>query len=309
MSHRLGKPPGASPTETIYWHEDVLISLSLIVDGKAITNAVTWGIKQTQRTHFQIVVLSLFEVAFAEVSLGGNGGGDDNNNEREPFIRVSAPLSLSPLREEYCVSTHPRKRPERKPGIKVKEEHGELAIGSHNCTGSAQRLQYWFPGLPSLVHFFDAAASRRAASRHEGRLLLEIYHLILDAVNHETWKTWLIVSRGFRAYCLRKYRLDDRIRLVAGPFVRLRQGYRKDRMLSFDFENIQTGASFPAMRATGSGIFRTAEYSWMPVIGSDRKVLMLDVLAQYKSAGDVPVEADGDDLAEDVPVKVDGDDE
>jgi len=41
MSHRPGKSPGASPTETMYWNEDVLISLGLVVDSKAIRNAAT----------------------------------------------------------------------------------------------------------------------------------------------------------------------------------------------------------------------------------------------------------------------------
>jgi hypothetical protein len=41
-SHRPGDPPGASPTETMYWFEDVLVSLALMVDTAAVTDAVTW---------------------------------------------------------------------------------------------------------------------------------------------------------------------------------------------------------------------------------------------------------------------------
>lgn len=51
MKYRPGEAPGASPAETMYWHEDVLISLTLVVDGAAITKAVQWGISQG-RTNF-----------------------------------------------------------------------------------------------------------------------------------------------------------------------------------------------------------------------------------------------------------------
>lgn len=35
--------------------------------------------------------------------------------------------------------------------------------------------------------------------------------------------------------------------------------------------------------------YRTEEYNWMPVIGNDRKVLMVDVVALFESVEDVPV--------------------
>lgn len=75
----------------MYWLEDVLVSLTLVVNGEAITQAVTWGIEHGC-TNFQIVILSLFEAAFAEVSFGDDG---------EPFVEVSDAVDLSPLRTEY----------------------------------------------------------------------------------------------------------------------------------------------------------------------------------------------------------------
>jgi hypothetical protein len=50
----------------------------------------------------------------------------------------------------------------------------------------------------------------------------------------------------------------------------------------------------------------TGEYRWMPVIGSDRRALMIDVSIQFDPAKDVPVEADSDAPAEedgDIPVE------
>lgn len=101
MSHRPGEPPGASPTRTMYWLEDVLISLTLVVDGDAITNAVSWGIEQGQ-TNFQLVVLSLFRVVFAEVSF------DDDDDDDEPFVTVTKAVNLSPLRSLCEASKTPQ---------------------------------------------------------------------------------------------------------------------------------------------------------------------------------------------------------
>ncbi|PYH90598.1 hypothetical protein BO71DRAFT_361171 [Aspergillus ellipticus CBS 707.79] len=280
LAHRPGEPPGASPTETIYWLEEVLVSLTLVTDGEAITKAVRWGTEQG-RTHFQIVILSLFNVVFAEVS---------SDDEMEPFVKVSGTIRLSPLRAEYCVSTHPRNRPELKPGMKFKHHHGERIMNS-NCTGTIRRLQTQFPGLAALVNFFDAAANRRAASRSTGVLPPEIYDRILDFVDYETWKACLTVSTVIRCCCLRKYRLDNRMSIVGGPFVRL-QEHHKERLMSFNFEDIHTGKMLKMMHYPHD--FSTEECNWMPVIGSDRKALMLDVAIQFELAEGVPVENDSD---------------
>ena len=95
-----------------------------------------------------------------------------------------------------------------------------------------------------------------------------------------------------RSCCLRRYRLDDRVRIVAGPFVRL-QKYHKERLLSFDFENIEIGKILPMMHVPHC--IWTEECNWIPVIGSNRKALMLDMAIQFEPAGAVPMEADSDD--------------
>ncbi|KAJ5397799.1 hypothetical protein N7509_005912 [Penicillium cosmopolitanum] len=309
--HRPGEPPGVSPTGTMYWFEDVLVSLSLVVDDEAIMKAVTWGIEQG-RANFQIVILSLFEVAFAEVYSG---------TDVQTFVKASDAINLSPLRADYSLCTHPRMRPERKPGMKKWERRGKVIMWS-NCTASRQRLQSHFPGAAALVNFFDVAANRRAASKSSGAFPTELYERILDFVDYDTWNNCLRVSTIFRALCLRRYRFDDRMRIVAGPFVRLQRETRyeseyfyqdesrykeetrskKERVASFAFENMQTGEIFPMMRALRGENKYTEEYRWMPIIGSDRKALMMDVSFQFAPAEDVPVEADSD-----TPMEEDGD--
>jgi hypothetical protein len=264
----------------MYWLEDVLVSLVLVVDSQAIKKAVSWGIEQGH-ANFQIVILSLFEAAFAEVSLG---------DDEKPIAHVSDAVHLSPLHADYCISTYPRLRPETKPVMKSRHRRGELIMDS---AGSRRSLQSHFPGLAALVSFFEVAGTRRAVSKSEGIVPWELYDLILDFVDYDTWKTCLLVSTTVRSLCLRKYRLDDRTRIVAGPFVRVRHS-NKSRVLSFDFENMETGKILPMMWVSHS--FRTEQYNWMPIIGRDhRRALMLDVAIQFEPAGHVPVEAGDDD--------------
>ncbi|TRX94109.1 hypothetical protein FHL15_004877 [Xylaria flabelliformis] len=78
MSHLPGDPPGVSPAETMYWLGDVLVNLELVTDSAAITKAITWSIEQGY-TNFQIVILSLFKVKFAEVSFV----------DGDPYVKVS----------------------------------------------------------------------------------------------------------------------------------------------------------------------------------------------------------------------------
>ncbi|KAI2888151.1 hypothetical protein CBS63078_10545 [Aspergillus niger] len=280
LSHKTGEQPGVAPAETIYWFNDALVSLTLVIDGEAINRAVEWGLQQG-RANFQIVVLSLFKVALAEVTMRKNG---------VPIVKCSSGLDLSPLREDYCMSTHPRERPEAKPGMQIRRRRGELFMQS-NCTGSVERLRSQFPGLAALVNFFQVAGNRRASWKSQGLLPSELYDRILDFVDYDTWKACLLVSPAVRGCCLRKYRIDDRIRIVAGPFVRLRQERTKEPLLSFDVENVQTGDILAVQWVPYD--WRTFELNWMPVIGSDRKALMLDVSIQYEPAEDEPVEADG----------------
>ncbi|KAI0402201.1 hypothetical protein F4802DRAFT_379465 [Xylaria palmicola] len=282
MSHQPGDAPGVSPPKTMYWHEDVLVSLTRIPDGSAVTRAVDWGLDQG-RDNFQILVLSLFEVVFAEVSYVDGG-------DKEPMVQVSESMCLSPLRQHYCMSTHPRERPELKDGMDCQPQRGERVMQS-NCTGTAGRLQSQFPGLAALVNFFEVAATRRSASRSRGIFPPELYDRILDFVDYETWKACTSVSTGFRSSCLSKYRIDEDTRIAAGPFVRLQKSH-KEPLLSFEFEDMKTGDILPAMQTPR--IWSTKRLNWMPLIGSDRKALMLDVVAQFEPAVGIPVKDDSD---------------
>ncbi|KAJ8123650.1 hypothetical protein O1611_g9541 [Lasiodiplodia mahajangana] len=266
------RPPYVSPSETIYWFDNVLVSLVLVIDGEAITRAVAWGIEQG-RSNFQIIVLTLFEITFAEVSL----------RNKKPFARVSKAVPLSPLRMKYCMSTHPRNRPEWREGMQKESIPGELCI--EHFTGTRDGLQTEFPGLAALVNFFDAGAGRRATSKSPGVFSPELYAKILEFVDYDTWRVCLEVSTEIRAMCLKRYWLDDRRRLARGPFTRPRNSDGHP-CLSFDFQDLHKGKvvlTRPAELPTCS-----VEFDWMPVIGREQNSVMLRVRLQFESAEDIP---------------------
>lgn len=281
--HRPNEPPGVSPMETIYWHQGVLVSLVMVADGSALNKAIAWGIEKGF-VNFQIIILSLFEVAFAEVSMVDSA---------RPFVKFSHAVSLSPLSAGDCLSTHPRTRPPmqpEQPGRGTWREKRGTAFMRLNTTWTRGNLQKHYPGLAALVKFFEVAADRRAVSKTAGVLPTELYARILDFVDYDTWNKCLFVSTSVRALCLRKYRIDDRWRIVGKPWAtcvpRLHRSYPRmaPHLASFDFEDMQTGEIIPMMRG---GYYEWKEqYAWAPSIGGDRslRVLMLDVPIQFKAS-------------------------
>ncbi|XXG97101.1 hypothetical protein Hte_003396 [Hypoxylon texense] len=291
MSHRPGDPPGASPTETMYWLEGVLVRLSLEPCGKDVTEAVDWGFEQGC-TNFQVVVISLFKVTFAEVSLKDN----------EPHVKLTKPLSLSPLHSDYCLSTHPRERPECKDEVQ-RLRYGERILShNHFSSSTPNRLRHFFPGFVSLVNFFDIAASRRAVAKAKDPFPPEVYDRVLDFVDYKTWKSCLLVSREFRSSCLRNYRIDDRTRIIGSPYVgEITKGEDKTVLrLFFDLEDMEAGGILPM---EGSDYFDrcpTPNHTWMPLVGSDRRALMTYVAIWFSQVkprdGHVKFRAEDDDF-------------
>ncbi|KAJ5718929.1 uncharacterized protein N7483_010011 [Penicillium malachiteum] len=291
--HRPGEPAGASPVETMYWLGNVVVNLTLVVDGDAIMKAAKWGIGQG-RTHFQVVVISLFDVAFAEVLLG---------NDKKPFLKVSDAINLWPLRPEYSQCTHPRERPEAKPGMKVHDRYRQFRVRAGE-RGTPEQLRSLFPGLIALVNFFEVAGNRAAAASTTGVFPVELYARVMDFVDYDTWKASLLASPMTRAPCLRRYKLDDLMTIVGGPFVRLQDAYtgrrrERIRILSFDFEDTQTGEILPLACYLNTNDERSIqEWTWMPLIGSNRKALMADVTIQFQPVLEIPLEDEGSDNIE-----------
>jgi hypothetical protein len=68
--------------------------------------------------------------------------------------------------------------------------------------------------------------------------------------------------------------------IVAGPFAE--ESIDREPRLSFDFEDAQTGEISWRMQAPRDSR-RMEECSWMPLIGTDRKALMSEVVFQFET--------------------------
>jgi hypothetical protein len=277
LFHRPGQPAGASPPDTMYWLDGVLISLVLVPDGKAVTAAVAWGLRQG-RNNFQLVVMSLSKAVLAEVSTA-----PDANNTTGPFVKVSSPLTLGPLSNEECTNMgHPELAP------------NPLYMGRHLSQQERSRAPL-YPGFAALITFFDVAGQRRAAAKSACILPTELHCRILDYVDYETWRSCSIVSPAFRAYCLLKYRIDDQLRIAPG--FSPRPG-NTNPLYSFAVERTDgTGTAVQLVeRKRDWKCHGLPAHNWMPIVGAEPRALMVDVQLEFEDDGEeVAAESGGQD--------------
>ncbi|CAK7228825.1 hypothetical protein SCUCBS95973_007009 [Sporothrix curviconia] len=299
-AHWNGQPPGVAPLETTYWlTDDVLVSLTLVVDGAAVTTAMEWGLAECQArkqaradranrgdVRFYMVVLSLFEVVFAEVSQPAATAGGLGTKAAEPIILASSELFLSPLREDFCLSTHPRERPVRRRGQEHKGFLPHTWLGDDDYRRSRREMREDFPGIAAMVNFFTTVDSRRAAAagaRTHRPLPPELYTMILDRTDYATWQTCLLVSPMFRALARARYRLDDCHALVSGPTT-VRNVHRGEPLMAFGLHDLATGKTETVMRMRNDGLLDAGTYNWLPLLGGGhRQALMLDVTILFES--------------------------
>lgn len=258
MGHRPGAPPGVSPTETryltMYWLEGVLVDIALVVDGAAVTEAVAWGIEQG-RTSFQVVVLSLFQAAFAEVFLGAECKAICQADQaRGPVSSASRVLRQhTSARAAAAAVWDDRPTPSRRAGLSAGQLYRD---GAKTASLLPRPRGRWSTS-------FDVAANRRLGRDSGGNLPSELFGMVVDSVaDYDTWKkTCLRAASVLRLYCLRRYRLDGSTSIVAGPHVRSRRcrnGYRD--VLSFDFAMDGTGELLPMVQIPHA--HSTARYNW-----------------------------------------------
>ncbi|KIH93832.1 hypothetical protein SPBR_05701 [Sporothrix brasiliensis 5110] len=300
MSHLENLPPGAAPTETTYWlsssFPDVLVSLVLVVDGKAATDAMNWGIKACTRQksdegRFFMIIISLYQVALAEVSW-------TSKEQDQPHLRISDPMPLSPIVPDDCLSTHPRERPvmiPEDPDDDVDEPFKEYMPWIRYQDGP-EKIEALFPGVAALANFLEVSTRRRDMAAvlssggctrdrrgtGRGRLPYELYPEILDYVDHTTWKACLTVSRDFRSICMSKYRLDDQTALVE---VAGRIGNSADDYGSMFFfgERVNAKEMYLNHIYQGRGGMTDPEWAnceWIVVIGEGRRRVALLAMAQ-----------------------------
>ncbi|KAK4034179.1 hypothetical protein C8A01DRAFT_49376 [Parachaetomium inaequale] len=278
MFHLPGELPGVSPQESMYWFDGVLISLVLVVDGAAVTEAVGWGLQQG-RSNFQLIAMSLFEVILAEVSTSA-----DPNSQKHPFVSASHPLKLAfPSEEEV-----------------TEEWAGQSYLFTSNeGRQQAKRSKSQFsPGFGALITFLEVAAQRRCAAKSNGILPPEVYCKILDHVDYGTWVTCSTVSPAFRSYCLRMYRLNDRWTIPFDPdpwFLGCREGL----FYYVEPKDTHTGLSHATVEKDYFWMCHPLpELNWMPIIGAEPRALMVNVLLDDGEVADSDQGDEGNNMNE-----------
>lgn len=203
---QYGSVAGAAPMEARYWYQGVLVSLAPMCDGPAVTEAITWGRGQGNSS-FMVAIMSLYEVMLAEVY-------PDPEDHGNPVVRLTAPLHLSPLLAEQSLSTHPFLRVPRETTEGVSIPHPTTTA----CARTTAAEHPWgvCPGIVALVNFFDIAAARRVF-QGKSKIPVEIWRMILNVVDYETWQSCLEVSAHFRTDCLEHFNIAEGRALVGPP--------------------------------------------------------------------------------------------
>ena len=182
--HRPDQEPGSAPLGSIYWFENVLISLVPdTVFGKdmeaAMAKAVEHGL-EGGKTNFQIVVFSIFNAIMLEVHV--------------------------------------------KDGVKTIKRTGVVCIynasrtNNLNCQANAvspvEQICRKHLGFVSLQNFFNAAANRHLSVFGNGRFPAEIYAKIIETADSSTQNACTKVSRTFRVLCQERFPLSSNLTIL-----------------------------------------------------------------------------------------------
>jgi len=182
--HRPDQEPGSAPLGSIYWFENVLISL--VPDTvfrkdteAAIAKAIEHGLEEG-KTNFQTVVFSIFNAIMLEVHV--------------------------------------------KDGVKAIKRTGVVSIynasrmNDVNCQADAvspiEQICRKHLGFISLQNFFNAAANWHLSVFGNGRFPTEIYARIIEIADSSTQNACAKVSRTFRALCQERFSLSSNITIV-----------------------------------------------------------------------------------------------
>lgn len=182
--HLPDQEPGSAPLGSIYWFENVLISLvpDTVFEKDteaAMAKAVEHGLEEG-KTNFQIVIFSIFNAIMLEVHV--------------------------------------------KDGVKAIKRTGVVSIynasrmNDLNCQADAvspvEQICRKHLGFISLQNFFNVAANRHLSVFGNGRFPTEIYARIIEIADSSTQNACAKVSRTFRALCQERFSLSSNLTIV-----------------------------------------------------------------------------------------------
>ncbi|OBT54063.1 hypothetical protein VE04_06796 [Pseudogymnoascus sp. 24MN13] len=192
--HEPGVSPGSAPTETIYWFENVLVSL--VPDSvfrqdteAAIAKAVEYGFGQG-KTSFQIILFSIFNVILLEAYVKGGA----------KVIRRTGVISFQDRDRKSDWTFEPNRF--------VFRREADIAT-------TFQQVCHKHMGFAKLQNFFDVAARRNLPplSTNE-RLPVELYANIVAYADSSTLHALSQVSWALRRLCQERFTFSDDLDVV-----------------------------------------------------------------------------------------------
>jgi hypothetical protein len=244
--HNPGEEAGSAPQETMYWFENVLVSLvpdAIIQDDTeaAIAKVVEFGLQNSSRD-FYALVFSLLNVVMLHVTV----------EDGVTTVKRSPTTEIATL------------------------EEGAYKIGDKLKVLCGRRA-----GFISLIHFFNAAAERYVAPFSQGRFPTEIYTKILAYVDDDlTYKACAKVSKLFRAIYPGKITFGKHLTII--KFSAGQQSQREKWMFHFLHDKVEGVMEVGPPQETRRE--RGGEY-WSPIIGKKRPSIFTGVKIWFTSRG------------------------
>ena len=184
--HRPDQEPGSAPLGSIYWFENVLISLvpDTVFEKDteaAMAKAVEHGLEEG-KTNFQIVVFSIFNAIMLEVHVKDG---------------------VKAIKRTGVVSIYNASR-----------INGVYANCQADAVSLVEQICREYSGFVSLQNFFNTAANRHLSVFGNGRFPTEIYARIIAIADSSTQNACAKVSRTFRALCQERFPISSNLTIL-----------------------------------------------------------------------------------------------
>ncbi|MCJ1473830.1 hypothetical protein MMC13_002482 [Lambiella insularis] len=213
--HSKNSLPGSASESNSYWYHGAIIHLAANIINphsleKAIESVIEFGkTSAAMNKIFDAIIISIEHVVLVHVS--------------EDRIERTEPLSMLCISTHYIV--HPNKRYteeflERNKSAASSTEGGNEEDGKEEDEEEENQVQnevkehssvHDIHGFFAMVHLFEATTKRSMPQEkfQEGVFPTEIYEMILHHVDGTTQGLCSAVSRKFRRYCLKHFRLIE----------------------------------------------------------------------------------------------------
>jgi hypothetical protein len=259
--HRPDQEPDSAPPGTIYWIENVLISLvpNTVFENHAeaaIAKAVEYGLGEG-KIHFQVVVFSILNAIMLEADVR-DGVTVVRRTEVVPILKFI--------------------------GWDHGNDDGNNNDHETHTTGPLEQLCCRHQGFVSLQNFFKVAANRRFSVFSQGRFPTEIYAMIIAYADSLTRNACAKVSRICHELCQGHFLTIVKFEAYPDP-TRLQNRKRRswlplDDVGIFSFQDQNTGLIMrsrlqvlhqaPLTLPDEEGI-----KAWCPVVGTAARLSMM----------------------------------